>query len=609
MNKKSIILFLTMIILPLMSSAYDFKVDGIYYSITSKENSTVSVTSKGSYAFPSYRGAVVIPPSVIYNDSVYCVAEIGDHAFANCDSLVAVTIPNSVTLIGLGAFSNCRSLTSIAIPPNVESIGRRKLDFLGASGALFLTVPAFTGCSSLASIVVDGGNVTYDSRNNCNAIIETSSNTLIVGSASTIIPDNVTSIGDYAFSGRENLTSISIPEGVTEIGRDAFDGCSGLTSITVEDGNAKYDSRNNCNAIIETGNNMLVVGCSSTIIPESVIGIGEHAFYGCNTLLSIAIPKSVAFVEGDAFEGTGWYENLSDGGVYINDIFYKYKGDAPDNGTIIIRKGTKVIAPSALSSCNNLTSVVIPEGVVEIGRYAFSHNNALSSIEVPASITKIGEYAFSNCENLTTINIPKNSNLTSVGSSAFEGTAWYDRQVGGLIYVGNMLYEYKGEMPEGTAIVIKEGTTVINSGIFSGRSALISVTIPEGVTEIEESAFWGCNNLLSVTMPNSVTSIGKCAFMSCGSLKSINIPEGVEKIGDFAFSGCTNLPSITIPKSVISIGKYAFASCVNLSTVTIHEGVSEIGDGVFWKCFNLDSVSIPKSVVSMGNLGVRTVVK
>ena len=154
-----------------------------------------------------------------------------------------------------------------------------------------------------SSIIVAEGNPVYDSRNNCNAIIETATNELISGCKNTVIPSSVTSIGDLAFNGCSGLTGISIPSSVTSIGRSAFNGCSSLTTITVDADNPVFDSRNNCNAIIETATNKLISGCKNTVIPSSVTSIGNYAFHYCSGLTGISIPSSVTSIGDWAFSG------------------------------------------------------------------------------------------------------------------------------------------------------------------------------------------------------------------------------------------------------------------------------------------------------------------
>ncbi len=281
------------------------------------------------------------------------IMSIGYETFYFCRRLTSIVIPGGVTSIGEWAFYNCSSLTSIVIPEGVTSIGSS----------------AF-GCSSLASIV---------------------------------IPEGVTSIGDNAFYGC-GLTSIVIPEGVTSIGNGAFagEGCW-LTSVKVDKNNPYYDSRNDCNAIIETESNTLVAGCAFTVIPSSVTSIGDNAFSGCG-LTSIVIPEGVTSIGDYAF-----------GSCYLTSI--------------VIPEGVTSIARGAFFNCSSLTSIVIPEGVTSIGDYAFYGCSSLTSIVIPEGVASIDQGAFYNCYSLTNIEIPNSIttigfsslNVTSVGCSPFYG--------------------------------------------------------------------------------------------------------------------------------------------------------------------------------------------
>ncbi|SFW26109.1 Leucine rich repeat-containing protein, partial [Prevotellaceae bacterium HUN156] len=209
-------------------------IDDVWYELNS-ESKTAEVVST---PLGEYTGDIVIPMLVNYENIQYSVTSIGDEAFLGCSRLTSVTIGNSVTSIGEDAFLGCYGLTSIS---------------------------------------VENGNTVYDSRNDCKAIIETESNTLILGCANTIIPNSVTSIGEGAFSDCSGLTSVTIPNSVTSIGNGAFSYCSGLTSITIPNSVTsigRYAFRN-CS------------GLTSITIGNSVTGIGDHAFLGCSCLTSI----------------------------------------------------------------------------------------------------------------------------------------------------------------------------------------------------------------------------------------------------------------------------------------------------------------------------------
>ena len=330
--------------------------EGAFWGCTSLTSIIIpnSVTSIGSVAFSECSGltSITIPN---------CVTSIGDGAFGNCTSLTSITIPNSVTVIESTAFSGCVCLTSITIPNSVTSIGDYAFDYTGLTS---ITIPCnvtnigdgiFSGCSSLAKIVVVDGNKHYDSRDNCNAIVETATNTMIAACPKTRIPNSVTSIGPSAFKGFSKLTSISIPNSVTNIDSLAFAACTGLTSIT---------------------------------IPNSVTSINYGAFGGCEGLTSITIPNSVTSIRARVFS------------------------DCTGLPSITIPNRVTIIAGGAFERCSKLTSVTIPNSVTTIEPHAFAYCTGLTHITIPNSVTEIHDLAFLKCTNLESV-IIQNSTLSS----------------------------------------------------------------------------------------------------------------------------------------------------------------------------------------------------
>ena len=330
-------------------------------------------------------------------------------------------IPNGVDKIASDAFMDCAGLTSIEIPASVNDIECYRFDMI-AEHSCYLslvndeTPRPFTRCQDLKTIVVDINNEVYDSRDTCNAIIESQTDTLIIGCNNTTIPATVTNIGYCAFMGCTGLNSIVIPSGVKEISQRAFYACMGLKSITIPDsvvdieleafertawyndlpdgvvyaGNVayKYKGEMAAGTSIKLKEGTVSIsgyafnnctGLKSIEIPSSVRKIGYGAFNGCTNLSSIKLPSSLVQIHADIFNDTAWYKNQPNGGVFINRILLKYKGEMP-KCTVIKIKGT-----------------------ISIARDAFNHCDSLKSIELPSSMEKIGDFAFYWCDNLKSI--------------------------------------------------------------------------------------------------------------------------------------------------------------------------------------------------------------
>ena len=409
-----------------------------------------SVTSIGESAFYncSHLTSVIIPNSVI---------SIGRSAFENCLLLTSVTIPNSITTIEERTFNWCQHLTSVTIPSSVTSIGEGafgncygltsvyisdiavwcNIEFynsssnpLGAAHNLYLNgqevkdlvIPnsvtsignyAFYGCSGLTSVTIPNSvtSIADYAFEHCS------------GLTSVTIPNSVTSIGEFAFSDCSGLTSVIIPNSVTSIGACAFSGCSGLTSVTIPNGvtSIEYATFKNCSSL------------TSVTIGNSVSSIGQDAFYGCRGMTSLTIPDGITSIVSGAFKYctnlTSVNVKVSDYSTFINNNIgnlVKREIGKPvvlmdESGNeikiIIIPNDITAIGDNAFYNCSGLTSVTIPNSVTSIGYSAFSNCSGLTSVTIPNSVTSIADYAFEHCSGLTSVTI--GSGVTSFGSKAF----------------------------------------------------------------------------------------------------------------------------------------------------------------------------------------------
>lgn len=306
---KQTIMLCLLCMIGMMTYAEEIPNDEIWYTASEKLNETTRYYFDGLHT--NAFNATIISHEFINGKGIITfdanVTSIGEEAFFYCSDLTSIEIPNSVTSIGERAFEDCSGLSNIEIPNSVTRIGNSA--FFGCSGLNSIAIPnsvtsigsfAFWDCSGLTSITVESGNTMYDSRDNSNAIIEKTNNTLVAGCKNTIIPNSVICIGSGAFHGCSNLTSIAIPNSVTSIGGNAFYGCSSLTNITIPNfvTSIEYAAFANCS------------GLTNITIPNSVESIEDYAFLGCSGLTSIAIPNSVTSIGYDAFGSCSSLKNI-----------------------------------------------------------------------------------------------------------------------------------------------------------------------------------------------------------------------------------------------------------------------------------------------------------
>lgn len=398
------------------------------------------------------------------------------------------------------------------------------------------------------------------------------------------ISDSVTSISDVAFENFKNLTKIEIGKGVTSIGNDIFKEIYKLNEIIIDKENNYYDSRNECNAIIEKATNTLIYGCNATKIPDGVEKIGKNAFEYTQDLKSITIPKSVTFIGDYAFCGC----------YFIKANFINNSGleNSENWGATIVDEETDeglLIKDHTVIGCRSwATKVTIPNNVKKIDKMAFSECGGLTSITIPNSVTEIGEYAFYNIKSLKTVTINERENILSIGDYAFmncigineitipANTIKDDKApFYGCIFANNNkfvnnsgknMFYWIGSEDNGysTREETDEGLLIINNTVISCRPWATEVTIPNTVTSISESAFINCSDLTSVTIPNTVTSIGDKAFYWCNKLTSVTLinndengsigisGENSKTIGIGAFTHVSNNFKIYVPKELIT---------------------------------------------------------
>ena len=574
--------------LPKVASAYDFSYTyqgkTLYYNIV--DNHAEVVRPGTSSSFNNYiTGDVIIPSTVIYNDTTYSVTTLGTvggyGAFYNCSALTSITIPNSVTSFGSDAFANCSGLIYVNYLGTLSQWCNINFEHWAAN-------PLFKA----HHLHIDSTEVTNLTIPDSITIIKQYAFYGCSGLTSVSIPNTVTSIGGYAFCECSNLTSVNIPNSVTSIGAGAFKSCSSLTSvITIGDSVTSIGDNTfyGCSSLttVTLGNSITSIGNSafeecvsldSVCLGNSLISIGEKAFYKCYSLHRITLPNTLTSIGSQAFDNRWHPISIGYNHFGLDNVSIPNSVTSIGNAAFRLVRHIEYHGNASGSPWEALSMNGVVDGVFV---YSDSTKTTLigyfgsgGAVTVDSTVTAIRASAFRSCAHLTSLVIP--NPMTTLAASAFDGCYTL------------------------TSIDLPDSLAAISNSLFYYCMSLTSVTIPNTVTSIGNGAFLDCKLLTSIVIPNSVTSIGNQAFMNCDSLTSIVVPNTITTIpSEFAF-GCKSLTSFDIPDSVTSIGTDAFQNCHSLTSITMPEQLASIGNGVFKNCYNLSAITIPAQITSLG---------
>ena len=628
----------------------------------------------GGEMITSYKGSeteVVVPERI----GASPVKKLGDYAFATItkaemnkpgkrvevlESIVSVTIPDSVESIGEKVFYGCKNLVRLTIPETVTSIGQG----------------AFWGCAKLADakgFVIVCNNLDY-----------------YCGSGGVVeIPEGIQSIGDAAFSECMGLTKVVIPMSVTRFGNTVFPGIADHGQIvapslplyvfqTSQEKRAAalgylsnpdlYEQNSDLEEYqkyaIAQRKTLLRIVFAQDLAP----GLGVYASKGKLTIDNFEAEYLKPAQKANAVSCIAWLLEWKQKNVTsadeakhveremmkdpynVTDMKKLWSYGKLEDGTLMITsyKGTEteVVIPerigkalvtrlddytfsvftkdgnlkprNRLAVMQSIVSVQIPDSLIDIGRNAFRGCKKLAdaqglvvvggilagydgnnqNVQIPQGVTSIEDGVFEGNWNLETVTIPEG--VTYIGAEAF-AKCYNLKSVEipkSVSYIGDGAFNNCDALQE---VVIPEGVTAIGKEMFCGCGHLKNVVIPNSLTSIGTRAFKNCGTLREVVIPEGVTDIGFDAFYGCERLKNVIIPGSVSRIGDFAFSKCLTLKSITIPGSVTALGHYVCAGCGHLKNVTIGNGVSTISESAFRDCGSLTAITIPDSVTVIGN--------
>jgi hypothetical protein len=506
---------------------------------------------------------------------------IGDYAFEGCANLTVIEIPASVTTIGLHAFSDCTALETVTFADDSKLTTIDDGAFWDCTSLRDITLPAsitsidgsaFVGCTSLSGLTISDGNTSFVIEGNI--LYKKDKSVLIMyyladTESSFEIPNTVTEIGNYAFSGCTNLKTVTFSNEskLTTIAEGAFQMCTSLEEIQIPDS-------------VDTIESEAFWGCTDlqtvTFTEGSKLTVLDWwVFRDCSSLSHIAIPASVETIRQHAFKGCTALQTVDFAeGSKLTTIEWEAFRDCSSLADIRIPASVTKIGSAAFDGCTSLAAATFAEGskLTSIGAAVFAGCTKLSGITIPATVETIGQYAFSSCSALKTVTFASGSTLAAIDASAFF-------QCTGL-----------------TSITIPASVETISDGAFSWCTALELVTFEAGsrLETIGEDAFLKCTSLTGITIPASVETIGKYAFYDCTGLATVDFASGInlKSIEQSVFQNCSSLTGIDIPASVESIKGNAFYGCSSLANIDIPASVTDITASAFIGCATSGSLTV-----------------
>jgi len=627
--KRQFALFFTIFFTIFILQARSFISGGINYEITSSVSPfKVAVTSGVVYS-----GDIVIPESVGFNDTIFAVTALNTNVFNGSTGLINITIPNSVSSIGIGAFYNCSGLSSINLAPS-------NAYFKFENGILY---------------TFDQSQIIY-----CSAI----------KTDKIEIPNTVTTIGTGAFYGCNLITAVSIPNSVSLIKPQAFYNCTGLISVIIGD-----STNTGARASISIQPTAFD-GCSALTSLSLYVPLYSYSngFQNLSALKTLAIGNSVTTIDNTIFSNLPGLTKVILGRDELTPVTISVSGGAfskSDNlETLILNSNLQInnYYNSNVSPFSKISNLLINEKVTSLGNYAFTGCKNLLKVNLANGITTVGMSAFADCSNMTEISF--GNSVAQLGSGLFSGcnallniytndaNATFS-SIDGVLCKKDQLTLIQYPLGRTGGYVVPLQVKTIETNAFSNCAGLQSVVIPQAISSvlatafanctglesvsighadsvstatvnITSNAFNGCTNLSKLTLNKSFTytSGDNSPFKNLSSIDSLFIGNGVITIPDYTFSGCTGLNFVRIGQcngmndKTITISTNAFGGCVNflnlelnrnanvtgyqstfaaLTNLIVGNGVTFIGDNVFRECANLLLVSLAPTLKKIGN--------